>query len=93
MRSLFSVRYGEFNTEDFDEDIGEWDVGAVQDMAMMFYLCKEFNRDIRGWNVGNVVYLAHMFYGATSFQRHPENSPFDRADTGLSGLYRGFTVG
>ena len=41
------------SAEAFNQDIGDWDVGAVTDMMGMFYYAYAFNQDIK-WRQGRV---------------------------------------
>ena len=43
----------------FNEDIGDWDVGAVTDMHYMFYYARAFNQDIGDWDVSAVTRMYH----------------------------------
>ena len=39
----------------FNQDIGDWDVGNVTDMYLMFAQAESFNQDIGDWDVGNTT--------------------------------------
>ena len=67
MDSLF------FEMEDFNQDIGNWDVSNVTNMSGMFGVDKEhlidygsisFNQDIGSWDVSNVTDMSGMFRGS-----------------------------
>ncbi|WP_340113716.1 BspA family leucine-rich repeat surface protein [Maribellus mangrovi] len=64
MDSLF------FGMEDFNQDIGSWDVSNVTDMGYMFWYNTDFNQDISSWDVSNVKNMKHMFWGATEFDQN-----------------------
>lgn len=52
-----------------DDDIGDWNVSAVENMYGMFEGATSFNQDIGAWDVSNVTNMATMFYGAESFNK------------------------
>ena len=52
-----------FDYEEFNGDISEWDVSNVTDMSYMFYMSK-FNGDISKWDVSNVTDMEGMFNSA-----------------------------
>ena len=76
MESLFNIYYyirPEYDDEDeepiqnnFNEDISNWDVSNVIDMAGMFEGASKFNHPLY-WNVSRVQNMARMFKGATRF--------------------------
>ena len=52
--------------EDFNQSIGNWDVGNVIDMSGMFYsecAASNFNQDISHWDVSSVINMNYMFGG------------------------------
>jgi uncharacterized repeat protein (TIGR02543 family) len=57
MESLFQGR------ENFNQPIGNWDVGNVTNMSYMFEKALMFNQPIGKWNVGNVENMKGMFKG------------------------------
>ena len=68
MKELFN------NKQDFNEDIGTWDVSNVTDMSYMFNQANIFNQDISFWDTSNVTDMSYMFYKANSFnQQYIEN--------------------
>jgi surface protein len=42
------------DAENFNRDIGDWDVSAVTDMETMFYNASSVNQDLSGWCVSNI---------------------------------------
>lgn len=52
-------------TRNFNQDIGNWDVGNVRNMTYMFYET-EFNQDIGDWNVSNVTNMGSIFGDSTA---------------------------
>ena len=50
-----------------NNDISDWDVGAVTDMYSMFYDCANMNQTLGKWNVSSVTNMNSMFYNCTSF--------------------------
>ena len=55
--------------ENFNQDIGGWDVSSIADMSSMFSAAKSFNQDIGNWNVANVTNMSLMFVEADSFNQ------------------------
>ncbi|MDM8564070.1 BspA family leucine-rich repeat surface protein [Candidatus Halobeggiatoa sp. HSG11] len=45
----------------FNQDISNWNVSTVTDMAYLFYQ-SSFNQDISAWDVSNVTDMAYLFY-------------------------------
>ena len=52
----------------FNYDIGNWDVSGVTNMMGMFWN-PSFNQDISDWNVSNVLDMLGMFFEAQSFNQ------------------------
>ena len=46
----------------FNEDISQWDVSSVTNMAGMFMGAEVFNQDIGDWDVSSVTNMEGMFY-------------------------------
>ena len=55
--------------EDFNQNIGNWDVSNVQEMSFMFSGAISFNQDIGKWDVSNVLDMAGMFLDTHSFNQ------------------------
>ena len=55
MREMF------YGANKFNQDISNWDVSNVENMAWMFGNCKSFNQDISNWDVSNVIFDEGMF--------------------------------
>jgi len=53
----------------FNEDIGYWDVSNVTSMRRMFYGARSFNQPIGRWDVSNVTNMENMFSFARSFNQ------------------------
>jgi surface protein len=51
----------------FNQDIGSWDVSAVDDMQSMFHDAESFNQNLEDWDVRSVISMAMMFKGAVAF--------------------------
>ena len=58
-----------FIPSSFNQNIGEWNTGAVTDMSLMFLNVKGFNQDIGNWDVGSVENMIGMFASAESFNQ------------------------
>lgn len=54
---------------DFNEDIGYWDMSNVYDMRYMFNGADNFNQNIGGWDVSNAGRTSYMFNDADSFNQ------------------------
>ena len=57
----------------FNENISNWDVSNVTNMAQMFYVASSFNQDISNWDVSNVTNMENMFNTASSFNQDISN--------------------
>lgn len=56
----------------FNQDISQWNTGAVTDMSNMFQDCT-FNQDIGEWDVSHVESMAFMFVNARNFNQNISN--------------------
>ena len=57
------------SVDDFNLDIGNWDVSQIIGMIAMFQGASLFNQDIGSWDVSNVNDTIAMFGGASSFNQ------------------------
>ena len=55
--------------EEFNQDIGSWDVSNVIEMPFMFSGAITFNQDISNWDVSNVLDMAGMFIETHHFNQ------------------------
>gem|GEM_PF-681274 len=80
-----------FNSTDFNQDIGHWDVSNVTDMSTMFAFARAFNQDIGDWNVSSVTNMIDMFAQTQAF-----NQDIGRWDvsnvTDMSGMFGNASV-
>lgn len=67
--SRVSVMAGTFENTIFNQNIGGWDVGAVNDMSRMFKESRSFSQNIGAWDVSSVNDMSYMFYDAKSFNQ------------------------
>jgi len=78
--------------EDFNQDIGSWDVSNVANMSRMFSAAESFNQDIGSWDVSNVTNMSGMFE-CWWFQRCRFNQDIGSWDvssvTDMSGMFAG----
>jgi len=63
MRGMFEF------AENFNSNIGNWDVSNVTNMSSLFYGAKAFNQNIGDWDVSNVTSMVFMFTEAESFNQ------------------------
>ncbi len=55
--------------DNFNQDLGNWDVSNVTNMQEMFYNCISFNGYLSGWNVSNVTNMNSMFHYCSKFNQ------------------------
>ena len=63
------MRYIFYNTPNFNQPIGNWDVGNVINMREMFYVARDFNQPIGNWDVSKVTDMSSMFSFAEKFNQ------------------------
>ncbi|PSQ84236.1 MAG: hypothetical protein BRD40_01375, partial [Bacteroidetes bacterium QS_1_65_9] len=63
MSSMFN------GANNFNGEIGDWDVSTVTDMGFMFDGAISFDQDIGGWDVSSVTNMGAMFQSARSFDQ------------------------
>ena len=59
----------------FNQNLNNFNTGAVVAMTGMFMGSSAFNQNINGWNTANVVRNSQMFYG----YRYPSNGHMTEA--------------
>ena len=57
----------------FNQDIGNWNVGAVLDMSGMFYGAKSFNQELVDWCVSTLIIEPDLFSFDSALRE--ENKP------------------
>lgn len=55
--------------ENFNGEIGHWNMAGVTSLEGMFRDASSFNQNIGDWNTGNVTTMEDMFHGASSFNQ------------------------
>jgi len=58
------------HAENFNQDIGDWNVSNVVNMHRMFFCAYDFNQDIGDWNVSSVTRMSELFLNANSFNQN-----------------------
>ena len=61
----------------FNQDIGNWDVSSVTDMDYMFLDDSAFNQDIGNWDVSSVTDMTYMFGYSSAFNQDIGNWDVD----------------
>ncbi len=56
-------------TENFNQDIGDWDVSNGVNFEKMFERARRFNQDIGDWEMSNATNMTRMFYQANDFNK------------------------
>jgi len=68
-----NMEYMFLGAKNFNQNIGNWNVGNVNNMLCIFGAMGTFNQDIGNWNVGNVTNMVGAFFGASSFNQELKN--------------------
>ena len=58
------------HAKNLNQDIGNWDVSNITNMAGMFRGASAFNQDIGNWNTSKVTNMESMFEGAHTFNQN-----------------------
>lgn len=66
-----------FGAATFDQDLPDWNVHKVKNMANMFTATPAFRGNLAGWNTSSCEVMSDMFSGSLEFN---------------SGMYNSFTV-
>ena len=69
LSNVTNMEYMFLGAQNFNQDIGGWDVSNVTNMLCLFGAASSFNQDIGSWNVGNVVNMVGIFFGASNFNK------------------------
>ena len=75
----------------FNEDLSEWNTGAVTTMENMFYDAEVFNADVSKWSTGTVTSMGYMFYKAAAFNADVSKWATG-AVTSMENMFDGATV-
>ncbi|MGU3375911.1 BspA family leucine-rich repeat surface protein [Chryseobacterium sp. M5A1_1a] len=78
---LFKYMFGSSGTafsytDNFNPNIGSWDMSAAEDISYMFMKRKTFNQDLNNWDTSNVTTMAYTFAECFLF-----NQPLDNWNT------------
>jgi len=85
--NMFSM----FTNCNFNQPIGDWDVGNVIYLGYMFYRVAglgSFDQDLSAWRPLKCTYFAYMFMGSSLFN-HPVNDWGMGAATNLQSMFHG----
>ncbi|WP_289031615.1 BspA family leucine-rich repeat surface protein [uncultured Paraglaciecola sp.] len=74
----------------FNDDIGFWDMSAVTNTSRMFSGAETFNQELGDWNVSSVTDMSAMFEGATNFNQDIGEWDVSAVNT-MSGMFEGAT--
>ncbi len=69
LSSVENMEYMFLGAKNFNQDIGNWNVGNVTNMLCIFGAMGSFNQDIGNWNIGKVTNMVGAFFGAASFNQ------------------------
>ena len=61
------MQYMFFDASAFNQDISDWDTGAVEDMSYMFSDATAFNQDLQTWVVPGGMSCTSFATGATAW--------------------------
>merc|ERR1719174_1647732 len=78
------------DTTAFNQDLSNWDVGQVTNMAHMFYRAILFDQDLSKWNVATITGMQAMFREAIAFNQDLSKWNVGRV-TDMRTMFRGAT--
>lgn len=76
------------NTNQFNSEIGGWNVSKISHMEGIFYNAKVFNKPIDEWNTENVKTMTLMFSNTERFDKNLENWDTSKV-TSFASMFKG----
>ncbi len=70
LSNVTDMSYMFFLSDNFNQNINDWDISNVTYMERTFSQARGFNQPLDNWSTSNVTNMRDMFYGATIFNQN-----------------------